>query len=433
MAGLLSRMFGRKPVEERRQSSFYYPASLSFAGVPGISARQAETIAAIASCLTLISNALGTLPATLTIATPDGGRAPAPRTASAWALLDRPNAFMAWPTLARWITWEALSFGNAVCWLGVDGRGAINELRPISWPSLLPQVIVGGDGRRRLVYDVTAATAETAGLPRRLLDTDVVHVRTGHTGDGIIGQSVFRSAGPANEAQELEVLTSSLWRNSMRPSAILTSPTFLQPTQRERFDDSWMDRLVGSINAGRVPIVEGGFKLEQVSGTAQDAQLIESRMHNVSDVCRLFHIPENLVQPGTRAISDPTPYLQLFASQALAPLVVEIEHQFSHSALPADLYLQLDMTGLQRGSFSQLAAAMIGTTGAGITTSNEARVSMGYPARPDGNDLRVNGTLPADRLGQPSMSDKPGPTGNTVPLPSHGNQGAKPNGAAVLQ
>lgn len=430
MAGLFSRLFGRRP-EERRDPFF---GSVSLGQSFGISPRQAETVATVSACLSLICNAIGSLPPSLVVEGANG-RTPAPRTASAWALLRRPNAFMSWAGWAHWTAWQLLAHGNAVSALGHDGRGSVNELRPISWPSLSPQMIVSAAGQRRMVYDVLpSATAETAGLPKRLLDGDVLHVRSGHTESGIIGAGILRGgSGPIDEAQQIEAAASATWRNGLRPSAVLSSPTYLTTEQRAR-KDQFIASFSGALRQGAVPLIEGGWELKPFGQTNSDAQVLETRSHVVADIARLFNIPEPLLQIGARALTDPTPHLMQFAALALQPLVVQIENEFSSAVLGDQMALVLDMSSMMRGSFSQIAAAFSATTQSAITTANDARRAMGLEPHPGGDGLGRGSapTWPADAPGMPHLGPSPGPRGDAPPEPGTNQNAGRGNGKMPL-
>ena len=395
-----------------------------------MSAHLAESLGAVQACVALISGAISSLPAELTLDT-DAGRAPAPATSAAWRILQRVNAFQSWPAFASWMTSQILLYGNAVSYIQTDGRGAVLGLSPCPWPWLLPQIVGGSNGSApRLVYDTVHSTPEVAllGLPRRMLDTDVLHVR-GRSDFGIIGRSVLsRAAGPVLEGLEIAQTATSFFRNGMRPSAVMTAPNYLTKPQRETYHSETEEKFAGSLAAGKIPLLEGGWKLEQHSLSSVDAEFLGTRQFSVADIARMFGIPEPLLQHGGRLLQDPTPYVSLLATQTLSPIVTAIEAEFDSAVLGSGsgMHLSIDLDGLMRGSFSAVTAALAALVQSGVITPNDAREELDWPALPDGDALRVGQApnYPADGSGMPSVSPRPGPTGDGVAMPSHQNQGS---------
>jgi HK97 family phage portal protein len=421
--GILSRIFTRSaPAVETRDAGFS-ALSNSLGEVYSYGTQAADRLAAVAGCVRLISAALSSMPASLTV---DGaaGREPAAPSASAWRLLARPSPRHSWPALIAWIARALLLDGNAVCWIQTDGRGAITSLVPIPWAWLSPQIING-----RLAYDVWAShpEAQLLGLPKRLLDGDVIHFR-GQSDAGFIGQSVLsRARGPVHEGLEIEKLAAANWRNGMRPSAVLSIPTFLDDARRKRFEEEYLPKFAGAMNAGKTALLEGGWELKQVALSSVDSEMLESRKLNTSQVAMLFGVPEILLHIGQRLPTDMAPFVTQFAQLALAPIVTSIEAEFDHVVLPAGMHLSIDLDGLQRGSFSATVSALAALLQSGAITPNDVRNELDWPPVEGGDVLRAGPPpqWPADFKGGSHLGPSPGPTGGGLPEPgNNSNDGA---------
>lgn len=395
-----------------------------------------ESLSAVTACLEITASSIASLPVSIMV---DGetGREPALQTLPAVKLIARPNPQQSWPAFCMQAVAELQMQGNFLAWVQRDGRGAVTNITPVPWAWVSPQAVsVGGVGR--LVYDITNSTPETRllGLPSRLLDTEVLHARA-RSDNGLIGRSVLtRAAGVVNENLEMSKMAESNWRNGMRPSGYLSSPEYLTDAHINRAREI-LTEYRGAVNVGKVPLLEGGWKFEQTSLNSVDAEFLASRQFGVAEICRLFRVPEPLVQLGQRLPADMQPYMAAFAQLALAPIVAILEAEFDEAVLPAGFHLQIDMSGLLRGNYSAVAAANCAQVQSGIMTANEARASIGLAAHDDGNVLRggnatqpsgvgVAPNWPADAPGMPSLSPKPGHTGSDLPLPgTHQNQGAQ--------
>lgn len=429
--GLLGRLWGSRPVRsapaeraepqlaaETRAYRTYadgWGATALGASSATLPPQTAEGLASVLGCIELICGAVASLPATLTCDAPDG-QVPAPSTATAWGLLRRPNPRQSWPAAWSNLVASLLLHGNGVAALRRDGRGAVVELVPVPWQWLSPQVVQGAAGPR-LVYDVVATTPEAnlLGLPPRLLDTDVLHVRA-RADNGLIGRSVLsRAAGVVREGAELAAAAEATWKNGMRPSGFMKASSYLTPVQRERARAMLLE-YKGATATGRVPLLEGGWEFVQTSLNSVDAEFLSSRHFSVAEVARLFNVPLGLLHPG-QGVQPYEAMLAAFAQLALAPIIAAIECEFDAAVLPPGLHLQLDMSGLLRGNFSAQTAAFCAAVQSGILTPNDARRGLGLPAHADGDALRPGTapTWPADVHGMPHLGPSPGKTGTGLP------------------
>lgn len=441
--GLLSRLTGRAeprarieptlaPETRSTASDGSWDALANMAGMGSggrraVNANLAQNLPAVLGGVELICNSIASLPASLTMDTPDGP-VRAPPTATAWRLLARPNPWQSWPAFVTMLASQVLLEGNGAAAIQADNRGAVTALVPVPWQWLNPSVIPGADGRR-IVYDVAQHTTETRllGLPKRLLQDEVLHVRA-RSDAGIIGRSVLsRAAGVVREGLELADLAEASWRNGMRPSGFVeTGGPVLTDMQRDRFKAALHD-FRGTANAGKTMLLEGSFKYNQLSLNSVDAEFLSTRQFSVAEIARLFSIPEPMLQLGNHAPASLDPYLAAFAQLALAPIVSTIEAEFDHAILPPGYHLQLDMGGLLRGSYSAMTAALCAAVQSGIMTPNDGRRAIGLPAHDDGDALRVGTapTWPADAPGMPHMGPSPGKTGDGPPAPgTNQNDGA---------
>jgi HK97 family phage portal protein len=428
--------FRRKPEERYSFGSDGWAVGgyLGTGGMGAVPAHMAESLSAVVACVSLISDSLASLPASLLVDT-EAGQQPAPQTSPAWRVLQRPNAYQSWPA---WMAWNAASIllrGNSLSKIEVDARGAVSGLVPVNWSWCLPSVIGSVGGSPRLAYDIVQRSPESdaLGLSGRLLDVDVLHVRA-RSDAGLIGRSVLsRAAAPVREGLEISQLATSTWRNGMRPSGVVTAPAYLTPEQRKQ-KDNWIADYSSAINAGRIPLLEGGWKFEAMALSSVDQEFLASRRFSVEDVCRLFNVPAPLIQLPERSVpADLSQYSTLLVQQCLRPMCELIEDEFDHAILPPGMHLELDTDGLERGSFSATVSALAALKQSGCLSANDVRQALGWSPVPGGDALQQSGApnWPADAAGLPSLSPKPGPTGDgNLPMPgTHKGQG-RGNGAA---
>ena len=429
MPGIVQRLFGRRVRPETRT---YYGGPSFTLGNGGASTANwnvaaVENLAAITGAVELIANSIASLPATIVQDTDDGPE-PMPGAAAA-RLLARPNPRQSWPSFMQSVVSSVLLQGNAVVMLGSDGRGAVSSLTPVPWTFLLPQVIGSATGAR-LAFDLVQNTpeAQLLGIPARLLaDTDTLHIKA-RADNGILGRSVLSRApsvlGAAVSAQQF---ASTVFENAATPNLAVMLPPSISADGKRRIEAFFRDHYTGPGNA-RVPMFfDADTKLQPLSLSPEDAEVLQSRRFGVAEIARLFCIPLPMLDTGGAAPpASLTPYLTSFATLALLPIVTAIEAEFN-TILPPGQHLSLDLAGLTRGDWTAVASAQAVLVQSGIATPNDARRALGLAAHPDGDDLGRGSApnYPADAAGLPSLAPKPGPTGTGLPnVDTHQNGGA---------
>src|SRR5207302_771138 len=94
------------------------------------------------------------------------------------------------------------------------------------------------------------------GISAQLNEDEVFHLK-GFSLDGIMGISPIAQARQClASAIAAEKVAGAFFRNGMRPSAILSAPTYLSEQQREQAREV-IERFSGALNSGRVPLLEG--------------------------------------------------------------------------------------------------------------------------------------------------------------------------------
>ncbi|MGY0484403.1 phage portal protein [Endobacter medicaginis] len=240
-------------------------------------------------------------------------------------LLRQPNRRMTWPAFARQIVADVLLRGNALAMIQTDGRGAVSALVPVPFGWLSPQVIDGA-GRARLVFDcaVNTPAARLAGVPARMLADDCLHVRA-RSDDGVLGRSVLsRAGGVVHRALGADETASAMSDAGWHGQAYLTADGRIDADTVDRLRGQFQQAFGGGRSAGQMPILGNGLTIKSLSLNPEQLQLLATREFGVAEICRLFGIPEPLMQTGARVPADPTPWLALFAQTALAPIVCEI-------------------------------------------------------------------------------------------------------------
>jgi HK97 family phage portal protein len=89
-----------------------------------------------------------------------------------------------------------------------------------------------------------------------------------------------------------------------KPEVAITAPGEMGPTQQEQFRDAWVAKYGGTQGNRRIPLIlTEGLKIEELTMTAVDQQLLESRQWQVIDIARAFGVPPHMIGETTKSTS----------------------------------------------------------------------------------------------------------------------------------
>ena len=382
MAGLLARLFGRSaPVEQRRSMSSVDGWGVGVhAGGSVYNAALLENLGTVTACINAIASALASLPA-LVYRREGNSRIEAPNHPIA-RLIEAPNEHQTWPDWIEWLIAQTLLHGNGVALIEHDGAGRPIALRPIPWQHVMVSLVNG-----RLTYDVQPYSYPLGAgsvAPGRYLADEILHLRD-RSDDGLIGRArLSRAPELLAGALALQQFSTATWLNSATPHGVLEHPGVLGPEARDFITRSFTEKFAGPANARRMLLLEEGMKFSAADTTPHDAELLETRRWTVTELCRLMQVPPPIVQAyENNTFTNAQQADQWFARHSLMPWAAKIEREFARSVFGSgsDFHLEIDLSGLVRGSYSERWAANVAAVQAGILTADEVREAEGYGPR----------------------------------------------------
>lgn len=284
-----------------------------------------------------------------------------------------------WPrgsefALTSHIGWSSMVHGNALLLKYRPAPGAApTELWPVPWRNV--QTI--SDERGVSLYAVTIGTETSAIGPE-----DVIHI-------GLPG-------GPPLEALRRTVAledAAATWqgeslRNGVTPRGAFTSDARLNDSVIPRLRDELTKLYAGPENGGRVAILEGGLKWQQIGLSAADAQLIDQRRFSREEVAAAFDVPLTLLGlsgagQGFSSYANVAEFRRALYD-AIAARLVMLEDTINAHLVAGEpewegLSLRFDTTELLRPDPEARARMHMLTQQASTTTINERRAIEGLP------------------------------------------------------
>ena len=355
-----------------------------------VSVQSAIQVSAVYACVRVIAETIASLPLHVYKST-DEGSAKATEHVLYRILHNEPNREMTSFILRETMLTHLLLWGNSYSQIIRTGRNQIDSLYP-----LLPDHMeVDRDSKGKLTYTYT--TSE--GKIYRLAAEEVLHI-PGLGFDGVVGYSpIALEKNAIGLGLAAEEYGSKFFSNGARPSGILTHPNTVKNPKVLR--ESWNAAYGGSSNSGRVAILEEGMKFETISMPNNEAQFLETRKFQVSEICRIFRVPPHLVGDLEHATFSNIEHQSIsFAVHTIRPWLVRIEQAINRSLFSerekGRFYAQFNIDGLMRGAYKERMEGYAIARQNGWMSANDIRELENMNPIPDsegGNTYLVNGNM----------------------------------------
>lgn len=318
-------------------------------------------------------------------------------------LHDAPNDELTAMEYSEMLTSHCLLQGNAYSRIiRRSGTGEAIELQHLTPEQVVPDRERGG--RRRLVYVVSqpGISSQTftvdPGKPH-----DILHIR-GLGWDGLRGYSVvFMGRRSMLTALAAEGNLMNFFANGGRLPYVLTMDgRFKTEEDFKKFRADWEQTY--SV-PHRAPILEPPIKeYRQIGSTAKDAQLTETRMYEIHEICRWFSVSPHLVGDLSRSTFSNIEQLALeFVKMTLARWITRWEQALWRCVLTPEekrqgYFWRHNINALLRGDFASRMSGYATMLQNGIASVNEIRDLEDWNPVDGGDEHHIQlnmGPLPA--------------------------------------
>lgn len=369
---------------------------------------RALQLSTVWACAKLHSNSIAAMPLFIYERTETGGRETRrlARDHPLYVLLhDSPNAEQTAFEFKRLMSWWLLLWGNSYALKVKSGRRIVS-IEPLK-PSLMSVRRLASGAREYIYADPTGQKVYSEDDIWHLMDVSE---------DGLTGISRIQ-AGCRSLARAKNVSDASLrlFGGSMRPSGVVSIDEILDADQREQMKTKLIDGVFGDQTIGKMHLLEGGAKFQQLTINPVDAQMMEQVNASVEDICRWFGIPPSKIGHGTSVSNWGTGREQQnlgFLQEVLDPDLILIEQSIIKWLIaPADRNRffpefgresRLRMDGPSRAAFYDKMIK------AGIYTPNFCRSLENLEPLPGGDQLFMQAAmLPLDMLGKVTPGTQP--------------------------
>lgn len=323
---------------------------------------------AVWSCIKVLSETIASLPFHLMKETA-GGTKKAENHYLYKILHDQPNQYQtAFEFYEMMVAHKALR-GNAYAEKIYNNNGELSQLIPLHPDYIRPFLTNGG----KVAYYYTPVNGQS----RVIFDSEIMHWK-GLSFDGVVGLNPIEyhryAVGIALYADKYG---ERFFANDATPGGILTMPAhFKTKEDKAKFLSAWQEAQTGS-NRRKTALLEHDIKYTPISLNNEDAQFLQTRKYQKSDIASIFRIPPHMIGDLERSTNNNIEHQGIeFVVHTIRPWVVSIEQSIKRDLFTSSMnsfYLIINVDGLLRGDSASRAAYYREQWNIGAITQNEIR------------------------------------------------------------
>ena len=336
-----------------------------------VTTETALQVSVVMACVRVIAEGVAQVPFRVMRESPDGKtRVPAKDHPLYDILHRKPNRWQSSFGLRETMVLHAALAGNGYAFKSMAGN-KILELIVLTPDRVKDRVADDGE----MTYEVMGRNGATRVIPANLM----WHLR-GPSWDGFSGMKIITMAREAiGLAMATEETQANLHAKGVKTSGVYSVEGALNKTQ---YDDlkNWISK---EFSAGAPMILDRSAKWLPISMTGVDAQHLETRKHQVEEICRMFRVMPIMAGQSDKA-STYASAEQMFIAHlvhTLTPWYERVE-QSADCQLLTDkdraegCYTFLDPVGMLRGALKDTAEYLYKLASIGMMTRNEGREKL---------------------------------------------------------
>lgn len=346
----------------------------SFSGSSKISEEDALSISSVASATELITATIARLPVKL-YKQGEKGEYISIEDSRTFLLNNEPNHLQTAITLKKRIILDYLLHGNSY----IYPEWQRNELLAIHHiPARNVSVEKYVNKNLPFVVDgIVKVTGADATMVEFLPDDLMIILKNSE--DGLQSTGVLDlNADLLSLALNQQEYSSSLLENGSLPMAILTTPSKLSDKAMERITKSWRSAYQGKKNAGKTVVLEEGMDYKPVSLNPNELDLSTSKNSTLSDIARVFGIPESMLNADANKYNSNEQNNLHFLQYTLEPVITAFESALNKSLLLEEekkkgYSFKFDRDSILATTEAEKFATTIQAMKGGLLSVNEAR------------------------------------------------------------
>ena len=274
---------------------------------------------------------------------------------------------------------DMLLFGNGYALIERSG-GHVTGIRYLE----ANDVQVQWDKYKKKLYYTCNTVAGKVIQPENILHI-YKNSRDGHTGIGVLKYAA-RTIDLANYTENSSL---DFFAKGLNVTGIIHAK---QPMNKNQAQQA-LNSIEGNVNADKAyyKFLPFDIDFQPLTQNAKDAQMIETRLFNVSEIARFFNISPVLLQDLSKSSYSTVEAANLqFLTQTLLPYISIIESEFNRKLVGEEnIFIDLDEREFLRTDSQSTANYYVTLVNAGILSRNEVREQLGYNKVDGADELAI--------------------------------------------
>lgn len=234
----------------------------------------------------------------------------------------QPNATLDAFSFKRRMAKDMLLYGASKNYIEYNPDGTIKALYPLDMTKLTTTVY-SQNGYEYYGIDTLLGNNGATDFYDEMLFSAVRDTNNGIVGRGVIegNEDTFQLAIRQSEYE------SNLVGNGAMPTGMVTSEEGKNFTDKviPSLRQSFKQLYSGSKNAGKTVFLPGGLKYQPLSLNPDDLQLTAGKKSVISDIARIFNIPESMINSAANKYDSAEQNNTWYLNHTLAPFITSIE------------------------------------------------------------------------------------------------------------
>lgn len=348
---------------------------------PSLSGDGAYRIAAVLAAVRVIAEGVAALPLKVYHRLPNGDKEPFPDHPLYRVLHDQPNGWQTSFEFRETLQAHLCLRGNAYASIGTYG-GEVVSLMPLD-PD---RMRIEGRKNGGFVYVYARHDGGTTRYDR----DEILHIR-GLSSDGYYGLSPLQYMRQTlSLTSQLQDHADSLFKNGARPGVVFETDQPMRVNVAKALKEEWDRTHAGTANTGKTAIMPFGLKAKTIGMTNEDAQFLESRKFQVSEIARFFRVPPHLIGDLEKATFSNIEQQALeFVTYTLRPWLTRWEQAIKRDLITdRDVFVEFQTLDLLRGDAASRAQFYKELSYLGAMSVNDIRRAENMPPIGPAGDKR---------------------------------------------
>lgn len=214
---------------------------------------------------------------------------------------------------------------------------------------------------------------------------DELIILTRDSEDGVTSSGILQNNSKLLRLALDEIeYSNGILKNGALPIGVLKATSRLSQKAIDNLRSSWENLYSGPKKAGKTIILEEGLDYNPISMKPSEMDLTNSKKNTVSEIARVFNIPESMLNSSANKYASNEQNNLYFLQYCVGPIISAIESALNKSLLletekEQGYYFRFDVSELLRTTEKEKIDATVSAVKGGLISLNEGRSRIDMP------------------------------------------------------